>query len=112
MAEKTPVSVLQELCIKHQHGSPYYELIADGTDETKTFTYVASAFGLTAKGSGRAKREAKHEASVNLINYLKQLDQFKSSLPREVQTPRPTSENDAVGSLLDICVQRNWPLAQ
>lgn len=67
MAEKTPVSVLQELCIKHNHGAPFYEEIYDESDEMKTFTYYVQAFGQTAQGSGRSKKEAKHEASVSLL---------------------------------------------
>lgn len=67
MGEKTPVSVLQELCIKYKHGAPYYDEIDDGSGETKTFSYVVQAFGATAKGSGRTKREAKHTASANLL---------------------------------------------
>lgn len=67
MVEKTPVSTLQELCIKHQHGAPFYEEINDGTDETKMFTYMVQAFSASAKGTARAKREAKHEAASKLL---------------------------------------------
>lgn len=68
MSEKTPVSVLQELCIQQEHGAPFYELVGDESDDAKTFAYVVSAFDMAAKGSGRSKREAKHEASANLIS--------------------------------------------
>lgn len=67
MAEKTPVSVLQELCVKHNHGAPFYEELADGSDEEKTFSYMVQAFGQTAQGTGRSKKEAKHEAAVNIL---------------------------------------------
>lgn len=40
------------------------------------------------------------------------MDRFKSKLSSVPQTPRPTTEVDAVGTLLDICVQRNLPLAK
>lgn len=71
MAEKTPVSVLHELCIQQGHGAPCYEAIAADEDETiKTFACIVSAFDMVAKGSGRSKREAKHEASANLISKL------------------------------------------
>lgn len=42
---------------------------------------------------------------------LTKMNQFKSKLKDVPQTPRPSSELDSVGTLLDICVQRNWPLA-
>lgn len=43
---------------------------------------------------------------------LKQSDRFKDKLPAIPSTPRPTSDVDSVGRLLDICVQRNWPIAE
>lgn len=60
--------MLQELCIRHKEGSPFYEEIADGTDEAKTFAYIVQAFDQMAQGSGRSKREAKHEAAANLLS--------------------------------------------
>nr|AFX89026.1 R2D2 isoform a [Mayetiola destructor] len=110
MAEKTPVSVLQELCVQENASVPMYEPIQHESDP-KMFAYVVEAFGFCAKGSGRSKREAKHEASANLLEILKQIDRFKSKFNVVPQTPRPSSETDAVGTLLDICVQRNWPIA-
>lgn len=67
MAEKTPVSVLQELCVKYQHGAPFYDELNDGGDDGKTFTSLVQAFGATAKGTGRTKREAKHNAAERLL---------------------------------------------
>lgn len=66
MTEKTPVSVLQELCVQENVSVPMYENIAHETDP-KMFSYLVSAFGCIARGSGRSKREAKHEASANLL---------------------------------------------
>lgn len=129
MDEKTPVSALQEFCIKEGESVPMYDLIHEESDG-KNFTYVVNAFDMLAKGSGRSKREAKHEASaklmsmlnpstlhlkkqlivihLNFVGYLKE----RGKLVDVPQTPRPTSETDAVGTLLDICVQRNLPLAR
>lgn len=67
MAEKTPVSVLQELCIQEGASVPIYDEQSNDTD-TKTFTFVVHAFGKCAKGTGRSKREAKHKASEHLIS--------------------------------------------
>lgn len=66
MAEKTPVSVLQELCVQENESVPMYEPLAHESDP-KMFSYIVQAFGCYAKGSGRSKREAKHEASANLL---------------------------------------------
>lgn len=66
MTEKTPVSVLQELCVQENVSVPMYEHIPHETDP-KMFSYLVQAFDHFAKGSGRSKREAKHEASANLL---------------------------------------------
>lgn len=67
MSEKTPVSVLQELCIQEKDSVPMYESMPHESDP-KMFTFVVEAFGFFAQGSGRSKREAKHDASANLIS--------------------------------------------
>lgn len=46
------------------------------------------------------------------LGNLAKLDRFKDKLSTVPQTPRPASDVDAVGTLLDICVQRNWPIAK
>lgn len=46
------------------------------------------------------------------VGVLAKMDRFKHKLSTVPQTPRPATEVDAVGTLLDICVQRNWPLAK
>lgn len=70
MAEKTPVSLLQELSIRESGHSPFSEYIPHENDP-KMFTCVTEAFNKTAVGSGRSKKEAKHEASANLIGKSK-----------------------------------------
>lgn len=63
---KTPVTILHELCIRERHFTAF-EDIPHGTDP-KQFSCIATAFGLSAKGSGRSKKEAKHDACANLIS--------------------------------------------
>lgn len=70
MAEKTPVSVLQELCIQEKSSVPIYEPIDH--DDPRMFAFVVCAFDLYAEGSGRSKREARHDACANLISKLTQ----------------------------------------
>lgn len=69
MALKTPISVLQELCVKYCE-KPIYNLICDIYAKEKLFTYDVQAFGQSAQGCGQSKKEAKHAASTKLIgNY-------------------------------------------
>lgn len=66
MALKTPISILQELCVKY-YEMPIYKLIGDIYGTEKLFTYVVRAFGQSAQGCGQSKKEAKHAASTKLI---------------------------------------------
>lgn len=66
MAEKTPVSLLQELCIQETGISLYTESIPHDSNP-KLFACFVEAFGQTTIGSGHSKKEAKHEACAKLI---------------------------------------------
>lgn len=132
-ADKTPVSILQELCVREGRFINFDEKPHEL--DPKKFSCTAMAFGWSADGSGRSKKEAKHEACANLLGkyylstkirlpyrkcsnikllwvsvILQQTERFKAELPSVPSVPRPTNDGDAVGTLLDICVQRNWPL--
>lgn len=114
---KTPITTLQELCMKRKSALPYYDLIADGTDDPlKIFAYSVDVFGQTAKGMGKSKKDAKHEAAINILNILKNMNEFKVDLqavpdPVNQQRPQITEGGDAIGQLLDICVLKDWPHA-
>lgn len=78
MAEKTPVSLLQELSIREMGQSPFSEFIPHESDP-KLFSCITEAFNHTAIGSGRSKKEAKHEASAKLIGESKFILSIASS---------------------------------
>lgn len=131
MSSKTPVTQLQELCTKRKHGPPIYNLTTDGSNEpskpagssnsngsSSAFVYQVEAFGQLAAGQGKNKREAKHDAAVNILNQLRQLPEFADVLTQaavgQLSIPRSSLGDDgadAVGTLLDICVQRDYPIA-
>lgn len=101
--------------MKHKNGPPLYELTVDnGTSVPPFFEYEVAAFGQCAGGDGLNKQAAKHEAALNLIKELRQLPTFAADLSKAFVVPRPalSSEGDAVCMLLDLCVQRDWPIAQ
>lgn len=104
--------------MKRKKGPAIYDLTADGTNDntnSKLFEYEVSAFGQIASGQGKNKKEAKHEAAVNIINQLRQLPAFATELgdvqPFVVPRTAMGNDGDAVSLLLDICVQRDWPIA-
>lgn len=73
-AVKTPVSILQEL-LSRRGITPNYELVQiEGAIHEPTFRYRVSfsdkEIPLTAMGSGRSKKEAKHAAAKALIDKL------------------------------------------
>lgn len=112
--KKTPITILQELCMKRHSALPYYDLMADGTEEPlKIFAYSVDVFGQTATGQGKSKKDAKHEAAINILNILKGMNEFKADLHDQVNQQRPqiAEGGDAIGQLLDICVQKDWPHA-
>lgn len=114
---KTPVSLLQEFCVKKRHSAPIYRLIEDGTNQPtndKRFVYEVCAFDYIADGRGRNKNNAKHEAAAELIRTLLQDERYRNELSvHQPEVPRDACpEIDAVSVLMDICVDRQLPIAQ
>lgn len=106
---KTPISVLQEICVKNFKNAPVYEVIADGSGFDKVFAYKVKAFDEVATGYGKSKKDAKHEASIQMLRKLEHLNLSEEREPREAP---PAGEGNSVGDLHDICVARNIPLPQ
>lgn len=121
---KTPVSILQEMMVK-QGMIPDYELIHDGGGRhVNTFTYRVLCDGLSATGTGRCKKEAKHEAAkamlteiINQRNYP-QLPAASTptvspsrspfhSAPLPPKIPANTPFVNAIGELQDLCAENN-----
>lgn len=66
---KTPITVLNELCM--QAGEPLiYDDNVPHETNPKMFACKVEAFNLSAIGSGRSKKLAKHEACEMLIGEL------------------------------------------
>ncbi|XP_072743893.1 protein Loquacious [Anoplolepis gracilipes] len=121
---KTPVSILQELMAK-QNMAPDYELIHDGGGRhVNTFTYRVKCDGLTATGTGRCKKEAKHEAAKAMLTEIvkhKNYPQLPAAstpavspskspfhscpLPPKIQKNTPFF--NAIGELQDICAEHS-----
>lgn len=90
---KTPVSILQEMMVKNL-SIPAYELIHDGGgSHINTFTYRVTCDGLTATGTGRSKKDAKHEAAKAMLETIAEhrgyLQLPASPAQSPVRTPLP-----------------------
>lgn len=67
---KTPVSLLQELCVRRRQ-TPKYEIVQqEGAAHEPTFKYRVTVGEAVATGSGSSKIKAKHDAAKNLYMQL------------------------------------------
>ncbi|KAK2587046.1 hypothetical protein KPH14_011000 [Odynerus spinipes] len=117
---KTPVSILQEMMVK-KHMVPDYVLIHDGGGtHMNTFTYRVTCEGLSATGTGRSKKDAKHEAAKAMLETIAahrgypQLPASPAQSP--VRTPLPAAAPaspriganvpfvNAIGALQALCI--------
>lgn len=104
MSNKTPVSILQEYCVKKGVSVPFYEDLPEEATETgKIFHCTALACGKSASGSGLNKKTAKHCAAANLLEQFGIKTNFSSDIEEE--------KHNSVMQLLDLCIANNWPLA-
>uniref|UniRef100_A0A2P2HWH3 RISC-loading complex subunit tarbp2-like n=1 Tax=Hirondellea gigas TaxID=1518452 RepID=A0A2P2HWH3_9CRUS len=67
---KTPVSLLQELCMRRGI-SPKYDLLQiEGAVHEPTFVYRVTVGEFTANGSGQSKKKAKHSAAKAVLDII------------------------------------------
>jgi dsRNA-specific ribonuclease len=69
---KTPISLLQEICMKC-HVQPIYEVLTtEGQIHDPTFVYkVSIGSDISAIGKGTSKKRAKHTAALAILNEIK-----------------------------------------
>lgn len=68
---KTPISLLQEICMKC-HIQPIYEVLTtEGQIHDPTFVYKVSVGDVNAIGKGTSKKRAKHTAALAILNEIK-----------------------------------------
>ncbi|XP_051156086.1 interferon-inducible double-stranded RNA-dependent protein kinase activator A homolog [Leptopilina boulardi] len=120
---KTPVSILQEMMMKEKC-VPNYELIFDGGGtHDNTFTYQVTCDGFMAIGTGRCKKDAKHEAAKEMLEKIAahraypQLQESPAPSPARrplltettVSPKRPSNLPflNAIGALAQLCVDNN-----
>ncbi|XP_073980908.1 protein Loquacious-like isoform X3 [Rhodnius prolixus] len=108
--DKTPVTLLQELLVKQQQ-LPAYSLILNGTGTHQPiFKFEVSASGETAIGTGKSKKEAKHEAARLLLEKLRHGNDVKNDDIIDININSPYAEvvkDNAVGMLTEYCGERN-----
>ncbi|KAL1140794.1 hypothetical protein AAG570_000722 [Ranatra chinensis] len=111
---KTPVTVLQEHLLKRNQVASY-NLIYNGVGTHEPmFKFEVSAGKHTAVGTGKSKKEAKHEAARIVLQKLKSSGEDFTDLVEDTQTiTSPYAEvlkDNAVGALTDFCAQHFLPV--
>lgn len=103
---KTPVSILQEMSAKLSISPPHYELIQSRPEGVNPeFKFAVSFNGVVAVGTGRSKKEAKHNAAEMAITKLSQ-QQVERQLPDTLILLR--SHGEPVASPFNSQVTRNY----
>ncbi|XP_015608510.1 RISC-loading complex subunit TARBP2-like [Cephus cinctus] len=118
---KTPVSILQEMMVK-KGTVPNYELIYDGGgSHINTFTFQVTCDGLSATGTGRCKKDAKHEAAKTMLETIAKHRSYpqlpaspaqspmRTPLPAQIPPSPKIPPNapfiNAIGALQDLCAE-------
>ncbi|KAL7025562.1 hypothetical protein ACKWTF_013534 [Chironomus riparius] len=108
---KTPISLLTELCVQKKVASPVFEDldVNDLSDKFKEmdakFFIKCSAFSRSAIGASMTKKLAKH-MSADIV--LKKLRYEVFSDDEDDEGPKSVSSSDHISELLNFCVQKNF----
>ena len=102
---KTPVSVLQELCIRNGLAPKYDLLQVEGAIHEPVFKYRVTVGDSVATGCGNSKKKAKHSTAKAM------LAKFKSSgQPQIVFAPYDDDiKGNPIGRLQEMCMARRMP---
>lgn len=109
IGDRTPVSLMQEL-LSRRGTAPKYELIQiEGAINEPIFKYRISLASeskfYVAVGSGKSKKEAKHNAAKSVLDQLIGQDEKLITQKENVFKVDP----NPVGQLQEACMTRKWP---
>ncbi|XP_015108998.1 interferon-inducible double-stranded RNA-dependent protein kinase activator A homolog isoform X3 [Diachasma alloeum] len=124
---KTPVSVLQEL-LSRRGTTPKYELVQiEGAVHEPTFRYRVTVADVvdpivSAMGTGRSKKDAKHAAAKAVLDKLigVNTETPETPIPNSIPETQNIQDmqgsygeekviNNPIGSLQEMCMSRHWP---
>lgn len=122
-AQKTPVSLLQELYVR-KGITPKYDLVQiEGAVHEPTFKYRVTVGELVATGEGQSKKKAKHTAAKSMLDKLIAVNQTSTAPPKAAKVVELPKDLDAellsphddgingnpVGELQEMCMNRRLP---
>lgn len=95
---KTPAMVLQELCVKKKLNPPTFEMVysQSGTHSNR-FDYHVAVGSVVGKGTGSSKQISKHEAALDALKQLQELDIYDPlEMPTEEFKPQAINNTNTV----------------
>lgn len=69
--EKTPIMILQEICMKLSITTLYENISTEGQVHEPTFVFRVQCGNLTQTGKGNSKKKAKQAAALAMLNYMR-----------------------------------------
>ncbi|GFU60897.1 hypothetical protein NPIL_53041 [Nephila pilipes] len=126
-AQKTPISLLQELCATNGINPDYQLMSVEGAVHAPTFMYRVRVNEVVATATGQSKKKAKHAAAKAVLEaLLTEEGGFKdgfisdgvfvdaanlNDIIAEATTAPPVDENSSknpVGALQELCMKMRW----
>ena len=69
--EKTPIMILQEICMKLSINTAYENISTEGQVHDPIFVFRVQCGNLSQTGKGNSKKKAKQAAALAMLNYMK-----------------------------------------
>ncbi|CAL1288981.1 unnamed protein product [Larinioides sclopetarius] len=126
-AQKTPISLLQELCATNGINPDYQLMSVEGAVHAPTFMYRVRVNDVVATATGQSKKKAKHAAAKAVLEILLSEDglfkegfvsdgvlvnsQTLNDIIAESVTAPPIDEScskNPVGALQELCMKMRW----
>ncbi|XP_076326669.1 protein Loquacious-like isoform X1 [Tachypleus tridentatus] len=129
LPQKTPISLLQELCARHGLTADYKMMSVEGLVHAPTFMFRVEVDNEYATATGQSKKKAKHAAaqaileklleqnglfssSVNVADNLSVKNVLKPSEDKNCEKAvSPYSDGitgNPVGTLQELCMKNHW----
>jgi len=104
LSSKTPVSMLQEMCVRSGLTPKYDLLQVEGAIHEPVFKFRVTVGNIVATGCGNSKKKAKHTSATAILSKLNSTGQieFKCNYDDEIK-------GNPVGCLQEMCMARRLP---
>lgn len=103
-AQKTPISLLQELCATHSMNPDYQLMSVEGAVHAPTFMYRVQVNEIVATATGQSKKKAKHAAAKAVLEQLlSEEGGYKEGFVSDGVMVNAETLNDVISYVLCFC---------